>query len=63
MSDLSSFLENKVDKESSDPFGDDFLDDILRTGDAAGRATMARADAGQPTADDFQKMIDKVDKR
>ncbi|KHJ98622.1 phosphotyrosine interaction domain protein [Oesophagostomum dentatum] len=51
------------EQKEYDPFGDDFLDDILRTGDAAGRATMARADAGQPTAEDFQKMIDKVDKR
>ncbi|ETN71140.1 phosphotyrosine interaction domain protein [Necator americanus] len=54
--------KSKKQKEY-DPFGDDFLDDILRTGDTASRTTLARADAAQPTADDFQKMIDKVDKR
>ncbi|KAK6010822.1 phosphotyrosine interaction domain protein [Ostertagia ostertagi] len=46
-----------------DPFGDDFLDNVLRLGDEAGRSTMAQIDAAQPTAADFQKMIDKVDKR
>ncbi|KAL6728771.1 hypothetical protein Aduo_010508 [Ancylostoma duodenale] len=55
--------DKSKEQKEYDPFGDDFLDDILRTGDAAGRATMARADAAQPTAADFQKMIDKVDKR
>ncbi|KAJ1372882.1 hypothetical protein KIN20_035174 [Parelaphostrongylus tenuis] len=54
--------ESKKTKEY-DPFGDDFLDDILRTGDSAGRSTIARAEAKHPTAEDFQKMIDKVDKR
>ncbi|VDK49078.1 unnamed protein product [Cylicostephanus goldi] len=54
--------KSKEQKEY-DPFGDDFLDDVLRTGDAASRATITRADALQPTADDFQKMIDKVDRR
>uniref|UniRef100_A0A0K0D5Y1 EF-hand domain-containing protein n=1 Tax=Angiostrongylus cantonensis TaxID=6313 RepID=A0A0K0D5Y1_ANGCA len=54
--------ESKKTKEY-DPFGDDFLDDILRTGDSASRATIARAEAKHPTAEDFQVMIDKVDKR
>ncbi|KJH48672.1 hypothetical protein DICVIV_05231 [Dictyocaulus viviparus] len=46
-----------------DPFGDDFLDDILETGNSASRATMARTERAHPTPDDFQVMIDKVDKR
>ncbi|XGW18257.1 hypothetical protein V3C99_002688 [Haemonchus contortus] len=54
--------KSKENKEY-DPFGDDFLDNVLRLGDEAGRSTMAQLDAAQPTAADFQKMIDKVDKR
>ncbi|PIO65180.1 phosphotyrosine interaction domain protein [Teladorsagia circumcincta] len=54
--------KSKENKEY-DPFGDDFLDNVLRLGDEAGRSTMAQIDAAQPTAADFQKMIDKVDKR
>ncbi|VDP29144.1 unnamed protein product [Heligmosomoides polygyrus] len=51
------------DGKDYDPFGDDFLDNVLRIGDEAGRNTMAQIDAAQPTAADFQAMIEKVDKR
>ncbi|VDL81016.1 unnamed protein product [Nippostrongylus brasiliensis] len=51
------------EKKDYDPFGDDFLDKVLRIGDEASRSTMAQIDAAQPTAADFQAMIEKVDKR
>uniref|UniRef100_A0A1I7WZ25 Peroxisomal biogenesis factor 19 n=1 Tax=Heterorhabditis bacteriophora TaxID=37862 RepID=A0A1I7WZ25_HETBA len=57
---------NEKSKNSSkeyDPFGDDFLDEVLRTGDAAARAMVSKAEGVHPTPDDFQAMIDKVDKR
>ncbi|CAD6197394.1 unnamed protein product [Caenorhabditis auriculariae] len=46
-----------------DPFGDDFLKDVLGVGDKAARNTAATLDDPSLTVADIQKMIDSVDKR
>ncbi|CAI4227776.1 unnamed protein product [Auanema sp. JU1783] len=52
--------KKEPEKKDYDPFGEDFLDDVLRD-DLTDKPTSAARP--QPTADDFQAMIDKVDKK
>lgn len=52
--------EKKMAKEY-DPFGEDFLEDVLGTGNLASKNTLEKAE--NATADELQAMIDKVDKK
>ncbi|PAV83985.1 hypothetical protein WR25_21860 [Diploscapter pachys] len=55
--------KEEQEKKEYDPFGDDFLEDVLKTGIAAGEATASGAEKDQPTAADLQAMIEQVDEK